>query len=58
MRGPMNFRFKSAAAALLAVSLVAIYANASDPVPPAKKHTAVRKAKKPVRMRRFVKRIK
>jgi hypothetical protein len=47
MRGPMNFKLKTAAAALLAVGLVALSANASDPPPPAKKHTATKKAKTP-----------
>jgi hypothetical protein len=46
-RGPMKFRFQTAAAALLAASLVASYAYASDPTPPAKKQTATRKAKTP-----------
>jgi Skp family chaperone for outer membrane proteins len=43
----MKFRLKTAAAALLAASLVASYAYASDPTPPAKKQTATRKAKTP-----------
>jgi len=43
----MKFRLKTAAAALLAASLVASYAYASDPMPPAKKHTATKKAKTP-----------
>ncbi len=43
----MNFKFKSAAAALLAASLVVSYAYASDPTPPAKKHAATQKAKTP-----------
>jgi hypothetical protein len=43
----MKFRFQTAAAALLAASLVASYAYASDPTPPAKKQTATRKAKTP-----------
>jgi hypothetical protein len=46
-RGPMKFRFQTAAAALLAASLVASYAYASGPTPPAKKQTATRKAKTP-----------
>lgn len=41
----MNLRLRTAAAALLAVSLAGTYANASDPAPPAKKHTAKRVAK-------------
>jgi hypothetical protein len=43
----MKFRLKTAAAALLAASLVASYAYASDLTPPAKKQTATRKAKTP-----------
>jgi hypothetical protein len=43
----MNFKLKTAAAALLAVGLVALSAHASDPPPPAKKHTATKKAKTP-----------
>jgi hypothetical protein len=44
MRGPMNFKLKSAAASILAVSMVALSANASDPAPPpAKKHHATKK---------------
>jgi hypothetical protein len=46
-RGPMNFRFKTAAAALLAVSLVASYAQTSETKPPVKKHTAAKKTKAP-----------
>ena len=46
-RGPMKFRLQTAAAALLAASLVASYAYASDPTPPAKKQTATKKAKTP-----------
>ena len=47
MRGSMNFKLKTAAAAILAVSLVAIQANASDPAPQAKKHHVTKKAKMP-----------
>ena len=43
----MNFKLKTTAAAILAVSLVALSANASDPPPPAKKHPATKKAKTP-----------
>ena len=43
----MKFRFQTAAAALLAASLVASYAYASDPTPPAKKQTATKSAKTP-----------
>ena len=43
----MIFRLKTAAAALLAVSLVASYGYASDAAMPAKKHVATKKAKKP-----------
>jgi hypothetical protein len=49
MRGPMNFTLKSAAAAILAVGLVAMSANAGaqdQPAPP-KKHTATKKEKTP-----------
>src|SRR5271157_5677626 len=42
----MSFRFRTAAA-LLAVSLVASTAFASDATPPAKKHATTKKAKKP-----------
>jgi hypothetical protein len=42
----MNFKLKTVAA-ILAASLVASYAYASDPTPPAKKHTATKKAKMP-----------
>jgi FKBP-type peptidyl-prolyl cis-trans isomerase len=41
----MNFRFKMAAAAILAVSLAASYAQTSEANPPAKKHIATKKAK-------------
>ncbi len=41
----MNFRFKIAAAAILAVSFVACYGQTSEANPPQKKHTATRKAK-------------
>ena len=48
MRGPMNFKLKSAAASLLAVSMVALSANASDPAPPpAKKHPVTKKTAAP-----------
>ncbi len=47
MRGPMNFKLKNAAAGMLAVSLIALSANASDPLPPAEKHPATKKAAKP-----------
>ena len=40
----MKFRFASAAAAILALSLVASYATAQDTNPPVKKHTATPKA--------------
>jgi hypothetical protein len=42
----MNFKLKSAAASVLAISMVALSANASDPAPPppAKKHPAAKKA--------------
>src|SRR5271157_4466258 len=43
----MNFRLQTAAAAILAASLVASYAYTQDPTPPAKKHTATKKAKTP-----------
>jgi len=43
MRGPMNFKAKCAAAAILAASLAIPFAYASDPAaPPAKKHHATR----------------
>jgi len=44
----MNLKLNTAAAAILAVGLVALSANASDqaPPPPAKKHTAAKKATK------------
>src|SRR6202789_2438860 len=47
MRGPMNFKLKTAAAATLAVGLIALSAHASDPAPPAKKHAVTKKAKTP-----------
>jgi len=47
MRGPMNFKLRTAAAAILAVGLVAVSAHASDPAAPAKKHFVTRKAKTP-----------
>jgi len=43
----MNFRLTTAAASILAVSLVASIAYASDPTPPAKKHVVTKKAKAP-----------
>jgi hypothetical protein len=43
----MNFKLKTAAAAIVAASLIASYAYASDPTPPAKKHVATKKAKTP-----------
>lgn len=43
----MKFRLNTAAAAVLAVSLVAGYACASDATPPVKKHTATKKVKTP-----------
>jgi hypothetical protein len=43
----MNFGFRIAAAAILAASLVGTYGYASDATPPAKKHTASKKAKTP-----------
>jgi hypothetical protein len=43
----MNFKLKTAAAATLAVGLIALSAHASDPAPPATKHTATKKAKTP-----------
>jgi hypothetical protein len=45
----MNFKLRTTAAAILAVSLVALSANASDPDSntPAKKHTATKKEKTP-----------
>jgi len=43
----MNFRLQTAAAAILAASLVASYAYTQDATPPAKKHTATKKAKTP-----------
>ncbi len=47
MRGSMNFRLKTAAAAILAASLVSSNAYAGDPPAPAKKHVATKKAAKP-----------
>jgi hypothetical protein len=43
----MNFRLKTAAAALLAASLVASYGYAAEGTTPAKKHVAAKKAKTP-----------
>jgi hypothetical protein len=42
----MNFRFKIAAASILAVSFVACYGQTSETQPPVKQHTTARKAKK------------
>jgi hypothetical protein len=42
----MNFRFKIAAASILAVSFVACYGQTSETQPPMKKHTTARRAKK------------
>jgi hypothetical protein len=42
----MNFRFKIAAASVLAVSFVACYGQTSETPSPAKKHTTARKAKR------------
>jgi hypothetical protein len=43
----MNFKLKTAAAAILAVGLVALSAHASDENPPAKKHSVTKKTAKP-----------
>jgi hypothetical protein len=43
----MNLKLKNTAAALLAASLIASYAFASDPAPQAKKHVATKKAATP-----------
>jgi hypothetical protein len=43
----MKLKLKAAATAILAVSLIASYAYASDTTPPAKKHTATQKARAP-----------
>ena len=43
----MNFKLKTAAAAILVAGLVVSHAYASDPTPPAKKHAATKKAKTP-----------
>ena len=43
----MKFKFATAAAAILAVSLFATYANAGQEAAPVKKHTATAKEKKP-----------
>jgi hypothetical protein len=43
----MNFKLRTTAAAVLAVGMVALSANASDPAPPAKRHPATKKAKTP-----------
>jgi hypothetical protein len=43
----MNFKFKIAAAAMLAVCVVASYGQSSDTQPPVKKHVATKKAQKP-----------
>jgi len=46
MRGPMNFRLKAAAMAILAASLFGSYAYAGAPPASAKRHSTTRKAKK------------
>jgi hypothetical protein len=46
-RGPMNFRLKIAAAAILAVSVVSSYGQTSEAKPPVTKHTATKKVKTP-----------
>jgi Skp family chaperone for outer membrane proteins len=46
-RGPMNFKQKTVAAAILVASLVASSAYASGQTPPVKKHAAARKAQTP-----------
>jgi hypothetical protein len=43
----MNFKLNTAAAAILAVSLIGSFAYAADGAPPAKKHVATKKEKKP-----------
>jgi len=43
----MNFKLKTTAAAILAASLIASCGYASDVTPPAKKHSATKKAKTP-----------
>jgi hypothetical protein len=43
----MNFRFKIAAAAILAVSFVASYGQTGDAKPPVKKHAVAKKVKTP-----------
>jgi len=43
----MNFKLKTAAAAMLAASLIASYGSAQEPKAPAKKHIATKKAKAP-----------
>ncbi len=43
----MNFRFKAAAVATLAASLVGAYAYAGDPPAPVKKHDTTKKSEKP-----------
>jgi len=45
----MNFRFKTAAATILAVSFVASYAQTSATKPPVKKHAAAKKTKAPAK---------
>jgi hypothetical protein len=47
MRGPMNFKFKIAAAAMLAVCVVASYGQTDNAKPPVKKHFATRKTEAP-----------
>jgi len=49
IRGPMNFKLKTAAAAILAASLVVSYANAGAQTPAAKKQAVTKKAKTPVK---------
>ena len=47
MRGPMNFKLKTCAAAILAASLVGTFAFAGAPPAPAAKHHATKRAKTP-----------
>jgi len=47
MRGPMKLQLKTVAMAILAVSLIASCAYATDATPPAKKHAATKKEKTP-----------
>src|ERR1035437_2463136 len=55
MRGPMNFKFKIAAAAMLAVCVVASYGQTGNAKPPVKKHVATKKtqAPEPVEVRKL-----